>query len=149
VRQRLQSSLISYKSFLKVDLDLFNNAESGKNLVRLSRQFTAGANRRFKFEKRRRLFIRVPRRNAFRRCDLRQQPTAAHFTLTKTARVKDRRGVDLISDALPFGRLWYSEPDEISNAVGYAKFFSRSRLPRTRILPLNTSEPEITPDHAI
>jgi hypothetical protein len=32
----------------------------------------------------------------------------------------------LISDALPFGRLWYGEPDAISNAVGYAKFFSRS-----------------------
>jgi hypothetical protein len=31
--------------------------------------------------------------------------------LTKTARVKDKRGVDLISDALPFGRLWYAEPD--------------------------------------
>jgi len=24
---------------------------------------------------------------------------------------KDRRGVALISDALPFGRLWYGEPD--------------------------------------
>jgi hypothetical protein len=23
---------------------------------------------------------------------------------------KDHRGVDLISDALPFGRLWYGEP---------------------------------------
>ncbi len=23
----------------------------------------------------------------------------------------DRRGVDLISDALPFGRLWYTRPD--------------------------------------
>ena len=23
---------------------------------------------------------------------------------------KDHRGVDLISDALPFGRLWYDEP---------------------------------------
>jgi len=27
---------------------------------------------------------------------------------------KDKRGVDLISDALPFGRLWYREPDAIS-----------------------------------
>ena len=36
---------------------------------------------------------------------------------------KDHRGVDLISDALPFGRLWYGEPDAISNAIGYAKFF--------------------------
>ena len=38
----------------------------------------------------------------------------------------DKRGVDLISDALPFDRLWYGEPDAISNAIGYAKFYSRS-----------------------
>jgi len=35
---------------------------------------------------------------------------------------KDKRGVDLISDALPFGRLWYTKSDD---AVEYAKFFSR------------------------
>jgi hypothetical protein len=39
---------------------------------------------------------------------------------------KDKRGVDLISDALPFDGLWYGEPNAISNAVGYAKFYSRS-----------------------
>ncbi len=39
---------------------------------------------------------------------------------------KDHRDVDLISDALPFGRLWYGEPEAISNAVDYAKFRSRS-----------------------
>jgi hypothetical protein len=39
---------------------------------------------------------------------------------------KDKRGFDLISDALPFGRLWYGEPDGIANAIGYAKFRSRS-----------------------
>jgi len=39
---------------------------------------------------------------------------------------KDRRGVDLISDALPFRHLWYGEPDAISNAIEYAKFYSRS-----------------------
>jgi hypothetical protein len=38
----------------------------------------------------------------------------------------DKRGSDLISDALPFGSLWYAEPDAISNAIGYAKFRSRS-----------------------
>ena len=27
---------------------------------------------------------------------------------------KDKRGVDLISDVLPFGRLWYGEPDAIA-----------------------------------
>jgi hypothetical protein len=36
------------------------------------------------------------------------------------------KGVDLISDALPFGRLWYGEPNAISNAIGYAKHRSRS-----------------------
>jgi hypothetical protein len=38
----------------------------------------------------------------------------------------DHRGFDLISDVLAFGRLWYVEPNAISNAIGYAKFFSRS-----------------------
>ena len=36
------------------------------------------------------------------------------------------RGVDLISDVLPFGRLWYGEPNAASNAIDYAKFYSRS-----------------------
>jgi hypothetical protein len=39
---------------------------------------------------------------------------------------KDHRGIDLISDALPFGRLWYGDPNATSNAIGYAKFRSRS-----------------------
>ena len=39
---------------------------------------------------------------------------------------KDKRGVDLISDALPFGRLWYDGPNAASNAIGYAKHRSRS-----------------------
>jgi hypothetical protein len=34
----------------------------------------------------------------------------------KSDRVKDHRGVDLISDALPFGRLWYGEPNAVANA---------------------------------
>jgi len=36
---------------------------------------------------------------------------------------KDKRGVDLISDVLSFGRLWYDTPN---NAIGYAMHFSRS-----------------------
>jgi hypothetical protein len=39
------------------------------------------------------------------------------LSVRESARAKDRRGIDLISDALPFGRLWYGEP----NAIGYAK----------------------------
>jgi hypothetical protein len=41
-------------------------------------------------------------------------------------RQRSARGVDLISDALPFGRLWLRCTNAISNAIGYAKFYSRS-----------------------
>ena len=36
---------------------------------------------------------------------------------------RDHRGFDLISDVLPFGRLWYDTPD---HAIGYAMHSSRS-----------------------
>jgi hypothetical protein len=39
---------------------------------------------------------------------------------------KDHRGFDLISDALPFGRLWYGEPNAVGNAIDYAMHRSRS-----------------------
>jgi hypothetical protein len=54
---------------------------------------------------------------------------------------RDKHGVDLISDALPFGRLWYGKRDAISNAIGYAKF--RSRSPR-RYLPPAFGDSEAT-----
>jgi hypothetical protein len=43
---------------------------------------------------------------------------------------KDKRGVDLVSDALPFGRLWYDTPD---NAIGYAMHCSRSHAAVIRV----------------
>src|SRR6266536_5999568 len=46
---------------------------------------------------------------------------------------KDKRGFDLISDALPFGALWYGEPNAISNAIGYAQFYSRSHRAVIRV----------------
>jgi hypothetical protein len=46
---------------------------------------------------------------------------------------KDHRGVDLVSDALPFGRLWYGEPNAISNAIGYAEHRSRSHRAVIRV----------------
>jgi hypothetical protein len=42
----------------------------------------------------------------------------------------DKRGVDPISDVLPFGGLWYTKPDD---AVGYAKFYSRSHKAVIRV----------------
>ncbi|HET6888573.1 MAG TPA: hypothetical protein VFH87_11700 [Candidatus Udaeobacter sp.] len=38
----------------------------------------------------------------------------------------DQHGIDLISDVLPYSPLWYAGPTAISNAVSFAKFYSRS-----------------------
>ena len=38
----------------------------------------------------------------------------------------DKRGFNLISEVLPFDRLWYGEPNAVNNAIGYAEFRSRS-----------------------
>jgi hypothetical protein len=43
---------------------------------------------------------------------------------------KDHRGVDLISDALPFGGLWYTKPDDV---IGCAQFYSRSHDAAIRV----------------
>lgn len=44
---------------------------------------------------------------------------------------KDRRGFDLLSDVLPFGRLWFQQPN---HAADYARFFSRSGSAEIRML---------------
>ncbi len=44
---------------------------------------------------------------------------------------KDHRGVDLISDALPFGRLWYAGPDAVNDAITYALDYERVRNHKT------------------
>ena len=41
---------------------------------------------------------------------------------------KDKRGVDPISDALPFGRLWYAEPDAINNVATRSSTAVRTML---------------------
>ena len=40
---------------------------------------------------------------------------------------KDKRGVNRVSDALPFGRLWCGERNAVSSAIGYAMHLSRSQ----------------------
>ena len=47
------------------------------------------------------------------------------FSLVRSG--KEHRGVDLISDVLPFGRLWYDGPNAASDAIGYASQYSRSK----------------------
>jgi hypothetical protein len=42
---------------------------------------------------------------------------------------KDHRGVDLISDVLPFGHLWYAEP----HAITITKFRSLSHRAKIRV----------------
>ncbi len=46
---------------------------------------------------------------------------------------RDKRGDDLISDALPFSRLWYGEQNALSNAVDYAEFRSRAHRAVIRV----------------
>jgi hypothetical protein len=46
---------------------------------------------------------------------------------------RNKRGVDLISDVLPYGRLWYGERNAISNAINCAKFRSRSHNGAIRV----------------
>jgi hypothetical protein len=46
---------------------------------------------------------------------------------------QDRRGFDLISEVLPFGKLWYQDANA---AVGYAKFYSRSHGAEIRVFDL-------------
>jgi hypothetical protein len=46
---------------------------------------------------------------------------------------KDQRGVDLISDVLPFGRLWYGDANAVANAIGYAEHFSCSHDAAMRV----------------
>jgi hypothetical protein len=53
---------------------------------------------------------------------------------------KDKRGVTLFSDALPFGRLWYGESDAISNANGRDKnagVVARKRVRAGRTIFIN------------
>jgi hypothetical protein len=43
------------------------------------------------------------------------------------------RGVDLVSDQLSHGRLWYSGENAVENAIGYASFYSRAHDVEIRI----------------
>jgi hypothetical protein len=64
-------------------------------------------------------------RTAFK-ISLKLEPTAVSTHFCEIPPRKDHRGFDLISDVLPYGRLWYGKPNALSNAIGYAKFFSRA-----------------------
>ena len=50
-------------------------------------------------------------------------PSAQPLHIYEVSPCNDKRDVDLISDTLPFGRLWYDTPDD---AIGYAMHSSRS-----------------------
>ena len=56
------------------------------------------------------------------------QVTAVHST--REYEIQSRKhhcGVNLFSDVLPLGHLWYGEPNAVRNAIAYAKHRSRSR----------------------
>ena len=50
---------------------------------------------------------------------------------------QSRDGVDLISDQLRYGPIWYAGPDAVRNAVAYAKYRSLSRSQRAEIYELD------------
>jgi hypothetical protein len=62
---------------------------------------------------------------------------------------KDKRGVDLISDALPFGRLWYGDTNAVANAIGYAEHCSRSLDAVIRVYDAAGNVNETHEQHAI
>ena len=47
---------------------------------------------------------------------------------------EDRRGVNLISARLPYGALWYGEPNAVENAASYAVFNAGSEPAEIRIV---------------
>jgi hypothetical protein len=57
---------------------------------------------------------------------------------------KDRDGVDLVSDLLRHGPIWYAGPDAVRSAVAYAKFRSLSRKRQAIIRVLDQSGTLIT-----
>src|SRR6266513_5930939 len=82
---------------------------------RITVDLTNQRNRRFQFQKRSQLFVRTH-----------NETLSIAVCVYEVRPRKDHRGVDLISDVLPFGRLWYGERQAIANAIGYAQHFSRS-----------------------
>jgi hypothetical protein len=60
---------------------------------------------------------------------------------------KDHRSVDLISDALPFGRLWYAGRNAVNHAISYALHRSRSHNAVIRVYNENGDVIE-TDEHA-
>jgi|SRR5215470_13629988 len=62
------------------------------------------------------------RTEAFHPCDLAKVGNRIYERISLRA-TRSHRGVDLILEVLPFGRLWYDTPD---HAIGYAMHSSRS-----------------------
>ena len=52
--------------------------------------------------------------------------TREHLHAYEVRPRKDKRGFDLISDALRFGQLWYDRSDAVANAIGYAEHRRRA-----------------------
>jgi hypothetical protein len=52
---------------------------------------------------------------------------------------KDRDGFDLISDDFQRGPIWYSGPDAVRHAVGFARYRSRVRTHYARVRVLDAA----------
>jgi hypothetical protein len=76
------------------------------------------------------LVIHLISLRANRGCDTDPVIGGSEFCIYEVRQGADKRGFDLITEALPFGRLWYCKPDE---TIGYAKFYSRSHAVVVRV----------------
>jgi hypothetical protein len=64
-------------------------------------------------------------------CIHKTRVTACTFIVIQAR--SDKRGFDLISDALPYSPQWYRGPNAIRDAIDYAKFYNRSHRAVIRV----------------
>jgi hypothetical protein len=55
-----------------------------------------------------------------------------------------KRGVELISDLLPFRRLWYGEPNTVHNGIRLCEAYSRSHR---AVIPVYSKACRIAPKY--
>ena len=73
-------------------------------------------------------FLKIGART--RRCGGNNEPSVRVYEVRPRI---DKRGVDLISDLLPVSPLWYTGPNAVRNAIGFAKFHSQSHQAVIRV----------------
>ena len=72
-------------------------------------------------------------------------PARGKLHIYEVRQRKDKCGVDLISDALPFGRLWYGDANAVANAIGYE--IIRNLIQKLHLLTASPNSLSLSPSH--